>query len=294
MAINVICPGCMTRFQVGDQFAGRKGNCPKCGHLIEIPKEKLVIHAPDSITADGKTYHGGDSTRPIAEVRYKFSRKAVLLSITGVIVVTLAAWLIGLLGVTVLSRILGIVGVFLVGFPLVEFGFMMVRDNNDLEILLGNERHKRSLYVTLGFAVIWFVFEGLMLYMGQSMFMLIYLVPVLLLGAAVAVVIFDIDYGKGTLVFLVFLFSMIFLRGLVFAQPYGWIWIPDKVQGVAVERKAVSPTADSLKTESGSPEAVDPTSEAADGDLESLPSKAKPAKKTPPRAAPDPKKSLKR
>ena len=45
----------MTSFEVDDRFAGKKGPCPKCGHIIEIPKEKLVIHAPDEVVTEGKT-----------------------------------------------------------------------------------------------------------------------------------------------------------------------------------------------------------------------------------------------
>jgi phage FluMu protein Com len=49
MPINVTCPGCMKRFSVADKFAGQKGPCPKCKHIITIPKkeEEVIIHAPD-------------------------------------------------------------------------------------------------------------------------------------------------------------------------------------------------------------------------------------------------------
>jgi len=46
MAIDVICTGCHKRFQVSDQFAGKKGPCPGCQTIIEIPKleDVVVVH----------------------------------------------------------------------------------------------------------------------------------------------------------------------------------------------------------------------------------------------------------
>ncbi len=54
MAIDVICPGCHKRFQVSDQFAGKKGPCPACKTMIEIPKleDVVVIHERER-TASG-------------------------------------------------------------------------------------------------------------------------------------------------------------------------------------------------------------------------------------------------
>ena len=69
MAIRVICPGCITSFEVDDRFAGQKGPCPKCGHTIEIPKEKLIVHEPDMIMDGGKPRRAqaGHDARPIMQ-----------------------------------------------------------------------------------------------------------------------------------------------------------------------------------------------------------------------------------
>ena len=50
MAINVICPGCHTRFKVSDKYAGVEGPCPKCKVKIKIPEksDEVVIHTPDA------------------------------------------------------------------------------------------------------------------------------------------------------------------------------------------------------------------------------------------------------
>lgn len=46
MPIDVICPGCHKRFQVSEKFAGKKGPCPGCNTVIEIPKleDVVVVH----------------------------------------------------------------------------------------------------------------------------------------------------------------------------------------------------------------------------------------------------------
>jgi hypothetical protein len=47
MSLNVVCPGCLKRFQVSDRFAGRQGPCPSCGTIISIPKESVSFHGMD-------------------------------------------------------------------------------------------------------------------------------------------------------------------------------------------------------------------------------------------------------
>ncbi|MBP5621296.1 MAG: hypothetical protein J6X44_04705, partial [Thermoguttaceae bacterium] len=103
MAIRVICPGCMTSFEVDDRFAGKKGPCPKCGHIIEIPKEKLIIHAPDSITDGGKTKaaaHTGHDARPIAAKRVIYTGKQIFWGVMGALGALALTYLVGASGLT--------------------------------------------------------------------------------------------------------------------------------------------------------------------------------------------------
>jgi hypothetical protein len=46
MAIQFNCPGCGHLFRVGDEMAGRKGKCPKCGIIIQIPLADGSMPAP--------------------------------------------------------------------------------------------------------------------------------------------------------------------------------------------------------------------------------------------------------
>ena len=38
MAIPVRCTGCGSAMKVADQYAGKKGKCPKCGGIVQVPK----------------------------------------------------------------------------------------------------------------------------------------------------------------------------------------------------------------------------------------------------------------
>ena len=54
MPIDVTCPGCLVRFKVSAQHAGKKGLCPKCKHEILVPsldEEKPATLSPRIVQA---------------------------------------------------------------------------------------------------------------------------------------------------------------------------------------------------------------------------------------------------
>lgn len=267
MAITVICPGCMTRFQVGDQFAGKKGPCPKCGTIIEIPKEKLVIHAPEDITSGGKQIPGGSTLRPYLQRRFILSVQRMIIVLIGIALVFVAAWLLGRWENCLAKNIVGIVGVFLLGMPLVSYGYMMIRDEDDLEILLGAELYKRSFWTSLGFAALWVLLEYFTAKMSPGPWLLAYLIPIAILGGIIAMIVFDTNYIKALMLFCLVGFSVIAIRGFYYA-PNGWIWdnspkviraIPAATVGGSGSSAATSPAA------GGSPASSTGSSPAAAG-----------------------------
>ncbi len=225
MAIGVICPGCMTSFEVDDRFAGKKGPCPKCGHIIEIPKEKLVVHAPDGVTSGGKTKKlVGHDARPILQQRFAFTGKQVFWGVMGTLGAAAFLFLIGCAHSHVLSMIVGILAAFGIAFPIADFGYMLIRDDDDLEMFLGNERHKRALFASLVFAASWIAFEIFVAFLGgQGVMACLYLIPIAAVGSFGALIFFDCNFGKALLVYLLFAFAAIIGRGLLF-MPNGWIW----------------------------------------------------------------------
>lgn len=214
----------MTSFEVGDQFAGQKGPCPKCGHIIEIPKVQVVVHAPDEVVQDGKTTRVGKETRPIEQKRFEFSTTGLLLSLLGILLVFGAAFGVGLAKSAVLSGIVGAVAVFAIAFPIARFGYMLVRDADDLEKLEGSELTQKSLFAALVFGGSWIVFELFVAFLGsQGLTAALLLIPVAIVGSFGALIFFDCNFGKALLVYAVFAACAVFGRGLLF-QPNGWIW----------------------------------------------------------------------
>lgn len=278
MAIRVICSGCMTSFEVGDQFAGQKGPCPKCGHIIEIPKVQVVVHAPDEVVQDGKTTRVGKETRPIEQKRFEFSTQGLLLSLLGILLVFGAAFGVGLAKSAVLSGIVGAVAVFGIAFPIARFGYMLIRDADDLEKLDGSELTQKSLFTALVFGGSWIVFELFVAFLGsQGLTAALLLIPVAVVGSFGALIFFDCNFGKALLVYAVFAACAIFGRGLLF-QPNGWIW--------EARPNAAAPAPELQKTRTQTPDATaTPETDAAN---ESEPQVETPVESAPTREAPKP------
>ena len=266
MAIRVLCSGCMTSFEVGDQFAGQKGPCPKCGHIIEIPKVQVVVHAPDEVVQDGKTTRVGKETRPIEQKRFEFSTQGLLLSLLGILLVFGAAFGVGLVKSAVLSGIVGAVAVFGIAFPIARFGYMLIRDADDLEKLDGSELTQKSLFTALVFGGSWIVFELFVAFLGsQGLTAALLLIPVAIVGSFGALIFFDCNFGKALLVYAVFAACAIFGRGLLF-QPNGWIWearpnAAAPAPELGTSPKAKTPAETSAETEATETAETEPASE---------------------------------
>ena len=291
MAIRVICSGCMTSFEVGDQFAGQKGPCPKCGHIIEIPKVQVVVHAPDEVVQDGKTTRVGKETRPIEQKRFEFSTQGLLLSLLGILLVFGAAFGVGLVKSAVLSGIVGAVAVFGIAFPIARFGYMLIRDADDLEKLEGSELTQKSLFTALVFGGSWIVFELFVAFLGsQGLTAALLLIPVAVVGSFGALIFFDCNFGKALLVYAVFAACAIFGRGLLF-QPNGWIWearpnaaAPAPELGTSSKAKAKENAANATETDASE---TNETSENADANATEAQAET-PAETAPTREAPKP------
>ncbi|HEY4260334.1 MAG TPA: MJ0042-type zinc finger domain-containing protein, partial [Schlesneria sp.] len=53
MSIAVTCSGCEAKFQVKDEFAGRKVRCSECDTVIDLrPTEELIVDFPLDSTLD--------------------------------------------------------------------------------------------------------------------------------------------------------------------------------------------------------------------------------------------------
>ena len=224
MSINVVCPGCMKRFQVGDRFAGQKGPCPNCNTIINIPKAEVKIHTPDEFAQGGKTSQGKLLLKPIARIDVNFNPTRAVWVAGGALVVVLLAWLLGRMELSVGTRdLIGGIGLLLIGFPLSLFGYYVMRDREELFILTGEELNKKTAICAAAYAVLWILYETFAWYMSADLlFIWVYFAVAVAFSMFITHVVFDVNLGQATLHALIFYVSVVFLRGMM---GLGWLWI---------------------------------------------------------------------
>ncbi len=287
MSIHVICPGCMTQFEVSDRFAGKKGPCPKCGHIIEIPKQNVTIVSPDELVVDGKKVQNPDHIRPIEQKSYSFTASAILVNLSVLTAVLAVALVFHFVHFLPLAIPVGVALVLAVAYPLMKYGYMTFRDPNDLEIFLGGQLGKKSILGAAVLLALWLVYELILYYLNPGGMALAYLVPVALFAAFVPIVIFDMDFTDALAVAVVFLLAVILLRGLMFGQENGWIWHRRDVSRPAPA--AAEQPAPAAETADGQTE----TDDSETGDSSPAPRRAAPRRKLDSKA-PDPTAGLRR
>ena len=267
----------MTQFEVSDRFAGKKGPCPKCGHIIEIPKANVTIVSPDELVVDGKKVQNPDHVRPIEQKSYSFTASAVIVNLAVLTAVLAVALVFHFVHAPFLAVPVGIALVLAVAYPLMKYGYMTFRDPNDLEIFLGGQLGKKSILGAAVLLALWLVYELVLLYMNPGGMALAYLIPVAVFAAFVPVVIFDMDFSDSLAVAVVFLLAVILLRGLMFTGDGGWIWQrrdTARPAPAAVSETGAEPTA----AESGAG-AEEAEAESAGEEAAAAPRKAQPRKK---------------
>ena len=233
MPIHVICPGCHTRFSVGDQHAGKSGACPKCKGPIQIPtaSDEVVIHAPE-MEAGATNAQGRNVLKPIKRKEAKFSSNVFVIVVGAVLLCLAVAWLLGRSELTdsAVQWILA-AGAFALGPPLAYAGYSFLRDD-ELGVYQGTDVVIRALACGVVYALLW----GVYMYVGWQLFgtdsfkeglemvqIMGLLVPVLGIGAFAAFVSFDLEpitaFFHSTLYFLVtvllrFVMDLPFLPGM--------------------------------------------------------------------------------
>lgn len=207
MPIQVTCPGCHTRFTVGDQHAGKSGACPKCKGQITIPtkEEEVVIHAPE-LEAGAKDAKGRSVLKPLRRKEAKFSLSTAAI-VGGVALMTVAvAWLIGRTEMSDGNRLVALAfGAVLLGPPLAYAGYTFLRDD-ELGYYQGKHVLLRSLACGLVYALLW----GVYMWVGKQFFStdayaagleMVQIaglaIPVMIAGAGTAFVCFDLEMITG-------------------------------------------------------------------------------------------------
>lgn len=221
MAINVTCPGCHTRFSVGDQHAGKTGACPKCKEPITIPEkgEEVIIHAPE-LEAGAKDAKGRSVLKPIKRKEARFNVNIFAVVIGLVILSVAISWLIGRSELREDPFWVLTAGAILLG-PLVSYaGYTFLRDD-ELGSYQGTELIVRSIACGLVYALLW----GVYLFLGNQIFgedafqeglemvqitgLGVFIAAV---GAGTALVCFDFDFLTGFFHYALYLLVTVGLR----------------------------------------------------------------------------------
>lgn len=223
MAINVVCPGCMKRFQVSDRFAGLKGPCPNCNTVINIPKAKVKIHGADDFEQGGRSAEGKLILKPIDRIDMDFNPFHAGLIALVVFAVFLVAVFLGTLSLSMGTLDwIGAVGLFFVAFPLSLFGYLLLRDREALFVLTGFDLHKQVGVCAVAYAVLWILFESVAWYLRANEYIIwIYFAAFAFLSMLAAHVVLDMNLGNALLHYLVFFVPVLLLRGVI---GLGWLW----------------------------------------------------------------------
>ena len=154
MAIDVICTGCHKRFQVSDEFAGRKGPCPGCKTVIEIPKleDIVVVHERETTKTGAPT-----KLNSIRRQGTTVSKLEIIISLAAVTLGLTTAF-IGRFTISGASSspgilIWGIAGSML-GIGTSLLGYIVLR-NSELEIVNDRKTILKASGIGILYAVLW-------------------------------------------------------------------------------------------------------------------------------------------
>ena len=215
MAISVVCPSCKKRFSVHDKFAGKKGPCPKCKGIIQVPEktEEVVVHTPDAFGPKGTT--GRAVLKPVARADTKVSPVLTAIVIVAGLAGLIAAWLLrspkGDVSWLVLTG--GALGL---APPLVWGGYAFLRDD-ELEPYRGREALLRVCICGLVYAALWGLVAVLASYVFRGVpFEVVHMaviMPVMVgIGAFGAFATLELDFGMGALHYGLYLAVTVLLR----------------------------------------------------------------------------------
>lgn len=226
MSIQVTCPGCLTRFQVSEKFAGKKGPCPKCKKEITIPDKssEVKIHAPED--AGPKDSQGRSALKPIERKETKLGGVVIAIIVTSILAAIMLALGLRLTGDEV-SLPIRIVGVFLTAPALVFAGYTFARDQ-ELEPYRGTEMLIRVAITSVLFAALWLIYAYLPAYLfeykqaseASYLVFAIAIAAMIALGALVVVGTFELEFSGGLVVsalYFVAVLGLALLAGITLA-----------------------------------------------------------------------------
>jgi len=227
MAIDVTCNKCLTRFQVSEKFAGKKGPCPKCKTIITVPDKKaeVVIHAPEvSGPVDSK---GQAVLKPLTRTEVKLTTPVIVGIVGAVVVVLLAAVVLRFTtkpippgGFRHYSPVVTVIGAMLLAPALAFAGYTFLRDD-ELAPHRGTDLILRLIAPSVVYPGLWGLYWAVFAYLASShitpnWYVAAFVLPVLIaLGALTAQASLDLEFGTGALHYTMYLATTVLLRAIL-------------------------------------------------------------------------------
>lgn len=230
MAINIICPGCHTRFKVSDKFAGQEGPCPKCKVKIKIPEksDEVVIHAPEEYEGV-KDSTGKSVLRPLRRKDAKISPQTIVITAAGCLMMLGIAWIVGLgyreegVEIPQIPLLLKAAGALIVA-PLLAFGGYTFLRDAELAPHRGTNLWIRVAICGIVYAALWGVFaivSGVLFDSRPEIWNLVYVVPFMIIAGGVAAhVTFELEFTAGMFHYSLYLLATVLLRLVAGLRPF--------------------------------------------------------------------------
>ena len=221
MPIQVLCPGCGSRFSVSDRFAGKTGPCPKCKKPITVPTpavQAVVIHEPEPAAAAGPA--GSGSTIPFKRIEKPIPTAGWIAIAGAAVAALLVAWILGAVsGPGGPPAWLLLAGAAVIAVPCVFLGYEAVRDR-ELEAYRGRSLWLRGAICVLVYTALWAVKGLLPAEATAEMWQWLYLGPLFILpGALAALAALDLDWGQAVAHFSLYIIFCALLRWLAGLPP---------------------------------------------------------------------------
>ena len=227
MAIDVTCPGCKTRFQVSEKFAGKKGPCPKCKTIIQIPsaKDEIVIHAPaPSGPVDSK---GKAVLEPIFREEVRLSTPTIVGIVASIVVVLGFAFALRLAAAKPgqIDQLVTIIGSIVLAPPLAFAGYTFLRDQ-EAAPHRGLELVQRLIAPSIVYPLLWGLYWAVFAYFGYTnkppelMALLPVAIGMIVAGAVTAQASLEIEFGQAAMHYALYLAATIVLRTVMGMNAY--------------------------------------------------------------------------
>ncbi len=225
MAIDVTCPGCKTRFQVSDKFAGKKGPCPKCKTTIQIPsaKDEIVIHAPEPT---GPVDRSGKAVlEPIFREEVRLAPPVIFGIVASIVVILAMAFVLGYQPLPT-KEVFAMIGSVLLAPPLAFAGYTFLRDQ-EAAPHRGMELVQRLIAPSIVYPLTWALYWAVFAYFGfdashapELMPLMIAAAAMITLGAVTAQASLELEFGQGAMHYALYLAACVILRVIMGMSAY--------------------------------------------------------------------------